>query len=90
MFWISLISLVFAIINLLFGLLPNIPAMPDTLNSYINQFLDLIFNNSGLVGFFLPMNVVKISLPIVLVIVNFKYIYSLIMWIVRKLPQSIE
>lgn len=90
MLWVSFLALVFAIINLIFGLLPNIPAMPDTLVSYINQFFDLIFQNSGLVGFFIPIDVVKIALPIALIIVNFKYIYSLLIWIIKKLPQSIE
>lgn len=90
MFWISFLSLVFFILNVVFGLLPSIPAMPDNLISYVDQFFDLIFSNSGIVGFFLPMDVVKVALPLAIVIINFDHIYKMIMWIVRKLPQSIE
>ena len=90
MIWISFLSLVFFILNVVFGLLPNIPSVPESLITYVDQFLDLIFSNSGIVGFFLPMDVVKIALPLAIVIINFDYIYKMIMWIVRKLPQSIE
>ncbi|MCI5967274.1 MAG: hypothetical protein MRZ42_02675 [Tenericutes bacterium] len=90
MIWISFLSLVFFILNVVFGLLPSIPAMPDNFISYVDQFFDLIFSNSGIVGFFLPIDVVKVALPLVIVITNFDHIYKIIMWIVRKLPISID
>lgn len=79
-----------SLINFVFGLLPNIPSVPESLSSAINNFFDLIFNNSGLVGFFLPMDIVKIALPIAIIIVNFEYIYRFCIWIIKKIPISIE
>lgn len=88
MLFITLLSVVFAVINVIFGILPNIPSVPEEFSNIIKNFFDLIFQNSGLVGFFLPMDVVKIALPVALVIVNFKHIYNLIKWLIAKLPIS--
>ena len=52
----------------------------------INNFLDLIFNNAGLVGLFLPLDLVKVILPLVLIVINFNYIYGLILWVLKKIP----
>ena len=90
MIWISLLGLIFFIINVIFGIFPNIPPVPEEFSSAVSNFFDLIFSNSGFVGFFLPMNLVKIAIPIVIVLVNFKYVYHIIMWIVRKLPISTD
>lgn len=76
--------------NSVFGLLPDIPNVPDSLVSIVDKFFDLIFDNSGLVSFFLPINVVKVALPIAIVIIEFEHIYSLVMWIIKKLPFSID
>lgn len=74
------------LINMIFGVLPDIPPIPSELSSLVSDFFDLLFSNAGLVGFFLPLNVVKIALPIAIVIINFEHIYSLIMWVIKKIP----
>lgn len=81
-----LLTIIGTLINLIFSILPNLPQVPDEFSSIIDNFFDLIFSNSGLVGFFLPMNVVKIALPIALIIINFKHIYNLLKWIIAKIP----
>lgn len=74
------------LINLIFGILPDIPQIPTELSSLVDSFFDLIFDNSGLVGFFVPISTIKIALPIAIVIINFEHIYSLVMWVVKKIP----
>ena len=85
-----LITIALGLINLLFSWVPVLPDVPNQFRSTISSFLDLLFSNSGLVPFFLPMDVVKLSIPIVLVLINFKYIYSFFIWLLHKLPWSID
>lgn len=82
----TLLVAVTGLINLIFGILPDIPPIPEELSSLVSNLFDLIFDNAGLVGFFLPIDVVKIALPIAIVIINFEHIYSLVMWVVKKIP----
>lgn len=64
----------------------NLPAVPDTITLGINQFLDLIFNNLTLLGFFIRPLTFQIAIPLLLVIVNFERLYHLTMWILHKIP----
>lgn len=78
------------LIMFIFDLFPNIPSVPVELSSLVDSFFDLIFDNAGIVGFFLPIDVVKIALPIAVIIIEFEHIYSLVMWVIKKIPMSIE
>lgn len=68
------------------AVIPDIPKVPEQLSKSITSFFDLIFDNSGLVGFFVPVDLIKIALPVALVIVNFEHIYKLFIWIINKIP----
>lgn len=82
----SILDLLKFLITTIFGILPNIPAMPTDLTNGINTFLDIIFDNVGLLGLFVPINVMKIAIPIAIVIINFDHIYKLTLWILKKIP----
>lgn len=69
-----------------FSLLPDLPNLPDAVISGVNAFLDIIFDNVGILGLFIPINTVKIVVPLVIAIANFDRIYKLVMWIIRKVP----
>lgn len=73
------------LIHLLFDWI-NIPAFPKDLRVNINSFLDLIFNNLDFLGFFIRPQTLKIVIPLLLFLFNFKYIYKFIMWLIRKIP----
>lgn len=75
----------FLLLDLLFGWI-NIPPFPDTLKNSINSFLDLIFNNLTFLGFFVRPATLKIIIPLAIFMFNFKYIYKLTMWIIKKIP----
>ncbi len=85
-----LLTIMLGIINLLFSWVPVLPDVPVAISNAITDFFDLLFSNSGLVSFFLPMNLVKIALPIAIILFNFKYIYKMVMWLIRKLPWAIQ
>lgn len=81
-----------AILNLLKNLLfivfswINLPAFPEGLTSSINSFLDLIFNNLNLLGFFIRPSTLTLSIPILIALLNFEKLYKLTIWILRKIP----
>lgn len=81
-----LLATITGLINLIFGILPDIPSIPTELSSLVDNFFNLIFEYSGLVGFFVPINVVKLALPIAIIIIEFEHIYSLVMWVLKKIP----
>ena len=64
----------------------NIPAFPSELTENINTFLDLIFNNLTLLGFFIRPITLQISIPILIILLNFEELYKLTIWILRKIP----
>ena len=64
----------------------NLPAVPDNITNGIDSFFDLIFNNLTLLGFFIRPITLSISIPVLLIILNFERIYHLTMWILKKIP----
>lgn len=81
----TLLNGLYFIIDFLFGWI-NIPQVPDTLIYSINSFLNLIFDNLSLLGFFVRPTTLKILVPLIIIVINFKYIYKFIMWFLKKLP----
>jgi len=74
----------------LLGLILNVihlPALDPASIQSVNDFIDMIVQSGGsLIGLFVRWSTVKIGLTIVILLVSAKYIYSLVMWIVRKIP----
>lgn len=64
----------------------NLPSIPDELINSLNSFFDLIFDNLSLIGFFVRPTTFRLFVPIALVLINFKHIYNIFMWILRKIP----
>lgn len=73
------------VIHLLFGWI-NIPAFPIGLKSNINSFLDLVFGNLSMLGFFIRPSTLRIVIPLLIIVINFKYIYIISMWLIKKIP----
>lgn len=78
-------DLLFILVDLFFGWI-NIPAFPEDLKKNIKVFLDLLFDNLTLLGFFIRPATLKIIIPLIIFLVNFKWIYHLVMWIIKKIP----
>lgn len=81
----TLLNGLYYILDFLFGWI-NIPQVPETIINSINTFLDLIFENLSLLGFFVRPITLKILVPLIIFAINFKWIYKMIMWFLRKLP----
>lgn len=80
----SILTAFSSLFKLLFNWL-NIPSLDD-----YNVDLSLIdtFLNSGksLINMFLPWDIVRFGLPILIIVLNAEYIYHFVMWILRKIP----
>lgn len=81
----AILNLLKSVITTVFGILPSIPSF-DTAKNAINEFMNLIFSNCGLIGVFINVNTIKLCVPIIIVILNFERIYKLTLWIIKKIP----
>ena len=82
-----------AILSLLkgvFSLLPNIPQLSQSLTDSINRVFNVIFQNVGLLGLFVRISTIKWLVPLVIVVYNFEHIYHFVMWVIKKIPLSID
>lgn len=87
----GLFDLIKGLINLVLSIFPNLPDAPQEFQNIIDYVLDLIFESgASILSLFVHINTIKIIVPILLVIVNFEQIYKMIMWIVKKIPLSIN
>ena len=82
----NFLNILLSSIEFILSILPDIPSLPDELLSSAYSFIDLIFDNVGLLGLFIPISTIKVVVPLVLVIVNFDKIYKLTMWVLNKIP----
>lgn len=86
----AIFDLILFLLKTIFGILPNIPQLPDSLLSSLNTVFSTIFNNLDLLGIFVRIDTIKILVPLLIIVVNFEHIYHFTMWIVKKLPLSID
>lgn len=64
----------------------NLPNLPQNIDNAIRGFIDMIFDNLGIVGFFIRWETIQIAVPLVIAVANLDHIYDGIMWIIRKIP----
>ena len=74
------------LLTIIFGLLPDIPNFDSSVLNSLNGFINLIFDNLDLLGFFIDIELVGALIPWLIIILNFEHVYDFIMWIVRKIP----
>ena len=78
----ALFNLIFGLVNLILTLLPNLPNFDESLLVDFNTALDTIFDNASLLGFFFPIDTIKLYIPLVLLVINFEHIYHLSLWVI--------
>lgn len=65
----------------------NIPQIPEDIVSQVNSTIDtMIQRGSELIDLFLPYNIAKILLLIVIVIELAVVIYHFVLWVIKKIP----
>ena len=90
---ISIFSTVVASLKLIFGWIPNIPNIPQNIQTSFFDFLAFP-SKSGALGFigwiFGSFTVIAWVLGISFAVITFKYGYNLIMFILTKLPIGVK
>lgn len=86
----ALVNLVTSLLKIVFNLLPNVPQLPDNLLSSLDRVMTTIFDNLDLLGIFIRIDTIKILVPLVVIAYNFEHIYHFVIWLVKKIPLSID
>lgn len=81
----TILNLLKNLLFVVFGWI-SLPAMPEGVTNSITSFLDLIFDNITLLGFFIRPVTFGIAIPVLIIILNFDKVYKLTMWILKKIP----
>lgn len=81
----SILNLISGLIKLVFGWI-NLPDMPSSVTSVIDELFVYIRGSMGLLGVFVDLNMVKVLLPVLLIVINFERVWKFTMFIVRKIP----
>lgn len=67
----------------------NIPQIPEDVLSQVNSTIDtIIVRGAELLDLFVPFNIAKVLLLIVLAIEAGIEIYHFVMWVIRKIPMA--
>ena len=64
----------------------NLPQFPDEVLITVDKFLNFIFDNAGVLSFFVNLSTVKVVIPVLLILLNFEHIYHFTIWILKKIP----
>lgn len=64
----------------------NIPGVPNDVLESAKNFLELLFENSSLLGLFIRINTIKVTAILLIIIVNFEHIYNLGRFLLSKMP----
>lgn len=86
----ALINLITVIIKLLaipFNILPD---TPQVLRDSVGYYFNVIFNNLDFLNFFVHVDTLKAVSLIAIIIYTLDKTYSLLLWIIHKLPLSIN
>lgn len=86
----AIFNLILTLLKTVFSFLPDIPQFPSNILSSLNTVFDTIFNNLDLLGLFVRIDTIKVLVPLLIIAINFEHIYHFTMWIVKKLPLSID
>ena len=84
---INLITVIIKLLAIPFNILPD---TPSSLVSAMDYLFDLLFSNLHFINFFVNIDTLKTIAIISIVIWTLDKTYSFLMWIIRKLPFSIN
>lgn len=68
----------------------RIPGFSDEMMQNLYSYLDYLTFAGQFIGFFIPVQVFKSCLVAVLLLFSVEKLYPLIMWVIHKIPLSID
>ena len=82
----ALIGLVNLLLDLVFALIPDIPNLDNSIIESINYVINIIFENSMLLGLFVNVSTIKILVPLTIFVINIEKIFTFFKFILKKIP----
>lgn len=82
----AILNLLVGVIKLAFSIIPDLPQLPSSALSVVDQVFGYISSGIGIASVFIDMNFVRVMIPLLIVVVNFDKVYDLIMFVLRKIP----
>lgn len=64
----------------------ELPPMPEQVTNALDMLLEYMAAAMSLVWLVVPRDLVIVVLPIILILDNFDKVYTVVMWILRKIP----
>ena len=80
-----LFELVINLLEFVFGWV-SFPQMPEVVTSSLEVVVGVMADAMGFVWLIIPRELVIAVLPVILVVENFDKLYSIVMWILKKIP----
>lgn len=84
-----IITLCTGIVQLLFSFV-NLPQFPDSAKTAINTYLGYIFDNLDFLSFFVNTSTLKTIAIVAIALFAFEHVYKILVWVIHKIPLSIE
>ena len=81
----GIFELVYALLAIVFEPV-NLPDLPENIQNVFNDLLSGLISAVDLASLVLDFSVVKWLIPVVIAVANFDKIWSMIMFILRKIP----
>ena len=81
----TILNLLKTLLFTVFGFI-NLPSFPEDIMTNLDSFLDLIFDNLTLLGFFIRPSTLTLTIPLLIILINFDKVYKFTMWIIKKIP----
>ncbi len=85
----AIMTLCTGVIQLLFSWI-NLPDFPVGAKTAIDTYMSLIFDNLDFLSFFIHVNTLKIVALVAVSLFAFEHIYKIMMWVIHKIPLSID
>lgn len=80
-----LFELIIGLLEIVFSWV-SFPPMPEAVTNAFDVVLNAISNAMGFVWLVVPRELVLVVIPVILVVENFDKLYSIVMWILKKIP----
>lgn len=82
----AVLTILLAIIQFQFDIVPNIPMVDPLVMTTINSYVTMMLSPIHLVRYILSDTVFNTIIISYIIMFNFKYIYGMTMFVIRKIP----
>lgn len=79
-----------ALIQTVFGVLPDLPDMPAGIVTALDTIPEMVRFGSRYLSYYIGSTFMLVMIPILIILANFNWIYHLVIWVLKKLPIGVK